>query len=58
MMIQIIKICAYLLKERLKEFSIDVQQFLLMEKKCHSINHVGKKLIKQIHLLENKEKEY
>ena len=54
MMTPIIWISAYLSKEHQKEFSIDVQKFLLTEKKCHSINHAGKKLIWLIHLLENK----
>jgi hypothetical protein len=45
MMTPIIRISAYLSKEHQKEFSIDVQKFLLMEKKCHSINHAEMKLI-------------
>jgi hypothetical protein len=57
MMTPTIRISVYLSKEHQKEFSIDVQKFLLTEKKCHSINHAGMKLIWLIHLLENKEKE-
>jgi len=56
-MTPIIKICAFLSKELQKEFSIDVQKFLLTEKKCHSTKHAEMKLTKQILLLENKEKE-
>jgi hypothetical protein len=56
-MTPIIKICAFLSKELQKEFLIDVQKFLLTEKKCHLTKHAEMKLIKLILLLENKEKE-